>query len=313
MRTSELHVVFGTGQVGNRLVERLLAHGLRVRTVRRSAEPSRHDSHETVQADAYDRDSAVRAAQGAAVVYHCTNAQYHKWPTQLPMLYRNIAAAAQAAGARLVVLDNVYAVGATGSFDETTPEQPCSRKGVIRKSLAEELRAMHTRGDLAVTIGRASDFFGPGAENTALLHPRAIEQLLSGGTVDVLGDIDQPHSWSYTPDVAEGLFQIGLHPELAGQTLHLPVLPAQSGRSLLEALASELNVPLRIRRMPGWLLKVAGWFSQLMRELPEMQYQFERPFVMSDARIRGLLSIQPTPFEAQIRATARWLRSRRRK
>ena len=311
MTDSELHVVFGTGQVGSQLVDLLLSHGARVRTVRRSAERSRHAAHETVQADAFDREATLRAAAGATVVYHCTNAPYHQWPTQLPLLYRHIAAAAQAAGARLVVLDNVYAVGATGTFDEDTPEQPCSRKGVIRSELANELRAMHARGDLAVTIGRASDFFGPGADNTTLLHPRAIVQLLSGGTVDVLGDIDQPHSWSYTPDVAAGLLQLGLHPELAGETLHLPVLPAQTGRSLLEALAAELRVSLRTRRMPAWMLKMAGWFSPLMRELPEMQYQFECPFVMSDARIRGVLPIRPTPLEEQIRATATWLRARR--
>ncbi len=310
MTGSQLHVVFGHGQVGSQLVDRLLAHGARVRTVRRSPERSRHAAHETVQADAFDREATIRAAAGATVVYHCANAPYHLWPTQLPPLYRNIAAGAQAARARLVVLDNVYAVGATGTFDEDTPEQPCSRKGVIRKELADELRAMHARGDLAVTIGRASDFFGPGADNTTLLHPREIEQLLSAATVDVLGDIDQPHSWSYTPDVAAGLFALGLHPELAGPTLHLPVLPAQSGRSLLEALAAELRPPLRTRRMPGWLLKVAGWFSPQMRELPEMQYQFERPFVMPDARIRGLLPIRPTPLEEQIRATASWLRAR---
>lgn len=310
MKNSELHLVFGTGQVGRHLVDRLLAHGLRVRTVRRSAEFSRHPAHETIQADVYDRDAAIRAAVGADVVYHCANAPYHQWPTQLPLLTRNIAAAAQAAGSRLVVLDNVYAVGATGTFDEDTPERPCSKKGVLRKKLADELRALHTSGDLPVTIGRASDFFGPGANNTVLLHPRAIEQLISGAKIDVIGAIDEPHSWSYTPDVAEGLFQLGLHPELAGQTLHLPVLPPQSGRSLLTALAVFLNVPLRVRRMPDWLLHIAGWFSPMMRELPEMQYQFEQPFVMSDARIRSLLPIQPTPLSEQIAATAKWLGSR---
>lgn len=310
MATAELHVVFGTGQVGSRLVDRLLWRGLRVRSVRRAEEASRHALHEPVQADVYDRDAAVGAAAGAAVVYHCTNAPYHQWPARLPLLYRHIAAAAQAAGARLVVLDNVYAVGATGTFDEDTPERPRSRKGVIRKALADELRAMHQRGDLAVTLGRASDFFGPGADDTALLHPRAVAQLLAGQTVDVIADLDQPHSWSFTPDVAEGLLALGLHPELAGQTLHLPVLPPQSGRSLLTALAAELQVPLRTRRMPGWMMRAAGWFSPLMRELPEMQYQFESPFVMSDARIRGLLPLQPTPLEAQLAATAAWLRAR---
>ena len=307
MTDSELHVVFGTGQVGSYLVDRLLAHGVRVRTVRRSAEASRHPMHEAVQADILDRDATVRAAAGAAVVYQCTNAPYHEWPTKLPLLYRHIAAAAQAAHARLVVLDNVYAVGATGTFDEDTPERPCSRKGALRKQLADELRALHARGDVAVAIGRASDFFGPGVEEATLLHTRAIGQLLTGQSIDLIGDIDQPHSWSYAPDVAEGLLRLGLRPDLAGQTLHLPVLPAQSGRSLLTALAAELGVPLRTRRMPTWMLRIAGWFSPLMRELPEMQYPFEAPFVMADARARALLDMQPTPLDEQIRATAAWL------
>ncbi len=310
MVSTELHVVFGTGQIGNILVDRLLARGLRVRSVRRSREPSRHPAHETVQADVYDFDAAIRAAQGASVVYHCLTAPYHQWPTQLPPLYRHIAAAAKSTKARLVVLDNVYAIGATGAFDESTREMPCSRKGTIRKQLADEMRGMHARGELSVTIGRASDFFGPGADNTSLLHPRAISQLVTGKTIDVIGDIDKPHSWSYAPDVAEGLLQLGLHPELAGQTLHLPVLPPQSGRSLLAALAAELGVSLRTRQMPGWMLGITGWFNPMMGELPEMQYQFDHPFVMSDALIRSLLSISPTPLSEQIRATADWIRRR---
>jgi uncharacterized protein YbjT (DUF2867 family) len=92
MTGSELHVVFGTGQVGSQLVDRLLAHGAGVRTARRSPERSHHSAHETVQADAFDREATIRAAAGATVVYHCTNAPYHLWPTQLPRLYRNIAA-----------------------------------------------------------------------------------------------------------------------------------------------------------------------------------------------------------------------------
>lgn len=310
MTPSERHVVFGTGQVGSKLVDLLLARGLHVRSVRRTAEASRHPAHEAVQADIYNLEATVDAARGAKVVYHCANAPYHEWPRLLGPMYRHIAAAAQAAGARLVVLDNVYAVGATGRFDEATEERPCSRKGRIRKALADELRAMHLRGDLQVTIGRASDFFGPGADNTTLLHPRAMAQLVAGQTVDVIGDIDQPHSWSYLPDVAHGLMQLGLHGELSGQTYHLPVLSAQTGRAMLTGVANELNLPLRVRRMPSWMMSAAGWFSPVMRELQEMQYQFDHPFVMSDARIRGLLSLAPTPLEAQFAATAAWLRVR---
>lgn len=86
MAFAELHVVFGTGQIGSQLVDRLLARGFRVRSVRRSAEPSRHPAHEAIQADIYHREAAIQAAQGAAVVYHCTTTPYHLWSTQLAPL-----------------------------------------------------------------------------------------------------------------------------------------------------------------------------------------------------------------------------------
>jgi hypothetical protein len=35
----------------------------------------------------------------------------------------------------------------------------------------------------------------------------------------------------------------------------------------------------------------------------------EHPFVMSDARIRALLPLTPTPLAAQMRATAQWIRA----
>jgi nucleoside-diphosphate-sugar epimerase len=307
-----LHVVFGAGQVGSQLVDRLLARGQRVRSVRRSAEVGRHPMHQTVRADLLDREATIRAAAGASVVYHCANAPYHEWSSRLPPICRHIAAAAQAARARLIVLDNVYAVGATGSFDETTPERPCSRKGALRKQLADELRALHARGELSVTIGRASDFFGPHVDQGVLQHPRAMDQLLAGRTVDVIGALDQPHSWSYAPDVAEGLLRLGMRPDLGGQTLHLPVLPPQTAGAMLALLAKELGVPHRARRMPPWMLRVAGWFSPLMRELPEMQYQFDAPFVMLDGRARRLLAMEPTPLDEQTRATAAWMRERSR-
>jgi len=65
---------------------------------------------------------------------------------------------------------------------------------------------------------------------------------------------------------------------------------------------------MKVRRMPGWMLKGLGFFNPVLRELREMQYQFDHPFVMSDARIRGLLGLEPTSLSVQVAATARWLR-----
>ncbi len=310
MSNQPLHVIFGAGQVGGLLASQLRAAGLPVRVVRRQAQASTDPGLQVVQADVYDRDAAVRAAAGASVVYHCVNAPYHQWATQLPPLHRHIAAAAQAAGARLVLLDNVYMVGqTTAPFAEDAPEQPCSKKGVIRKQLSDELRELARRGELRLTIGRASDFVGPGVTQGAIQNPRGIEQLLAGRTVDLLGSPDQPHSWSYVPDVAAGLAALGqADNSVEGEVFHLPVLPAETARERLQGLATELGVGLQVRAMPAWLLSVFGWFSPMMAEFGEMRYQFDRPMVLRDEKIRTRLGLQPTPRAQQLRETAASLR-----
>ena len=193
-------------------------------------------------------------------------------------------------------------------FDETTPEQPCSKKGQVRKDLADELRAMHARGDLRVVFGRASDFFGPRVQQGAIQHPRAMAQLMAGKPVDLLGAADQLHSWSYVPDVAAGLQALGEHPETDGEVFHLPVLPPQTAIAQLQALADALQVPLTTRVMPRWLLWAAGLVSPMMREMDEMLYQFTAPMVMRDDKIRARLGLEPTPLHVQAQATAAWLR-----
>ena len=57
-------------------------------------------------------------AAGADVVYFCLNAaNYDRWAEEFPPLQRAVLAGAEAAGARLVVLDNLYAYGPTGGRD----------------------------------------------------------------------------------------------------------------------------------------------------------------------------------------------------
>ncbi|MBI5608665.1 MAG: NAD(P)H-binding protein [Deltaproteobacteria bacterium] len=311
MTSKPLHVIFGAGQVGSLLAKQLRAAGLPVRVVRRQAQSSSDPDLQVVQADVYDREAAVRAAAGASVVYHCVNAPYHQWPTQLPPLHRHIAAAAQNAGARLVLLDNVYMVGPTSApFGEYVAEQPCSKKGMIRKQLSDELREQARRGELRLTIGRASDFVGPGVTQGAIQNPRGMQQLLGGKTVDLLGSPDQPHSWSYVPDVAAGLAALGqADAAVEGEVFHLPVLPPETARERLQGLATELGVGLQVRAMPAWLLRGLGWFSPLMAEFGEMRYQFDQPMVLRDEKIRTRLGLQPTARAQQLRETAAWLRA----
>jgi hypothetical protein len=158
--TNGVHVVFGAGQIGPLLAARLRAQGKLVRVVRKSAGAVPVEGVEVVRGDAMSGDFCAEAAAGAEVVYHCMNTPYFArvWQETLPRLQLNLVSAAARAGARLVVLDNLYALGRTGGrpMTEETPANPCSKKGAIRAKLHEDLMQSARRGEVRVTVGRAS-------------------------------------------------------------------------------------------------------------------------------------------------------------
>jgi nucleoside-diphosphate-sugar epimerase len=167
----DLHVVFGAGQVGTPLAARLLQAGKRVRVVRRS-HGDVVPGAEVLHGDAADASFCHRAAAGAAAVYHCMNPPYDTsiWAALVPRYMENLIAAAAEAGARLIVLDNLYMLGRSGGhpMNEDTPMNPCSRKGEIRARAADCLFDAHRRGEVRAVAARASDFYGPRGSLTYL-------------------------------------------------------------------------------------------------------------------------------------------------
>jgi len=308
---NELHVVFGAGQVGHPLAERLLAAGKRVRIARRSSGHVPADC-EVVLGDAADAAFCISAVRGAAAVYHCMNPPYdHRiWAQLLPRYMENLIAAASAAGARLVVLDNVYMLGRpNGSpLNEDTPMNPCSRKGEIRARVAERLFEAHRRGEVVATTGRASDFYGPGGTQTGLgdfFWPRAF----SRKTVYSPFALDAVHTYHYIPDVAAGLATLGCaDADVYGKPWMLPCTPAVTLRELASRLQVTLGFPVKIAQMPRWLLKAAGFFTPIMRELDEMAYQWDEPFVVDDRRFRERFHVEPEAVDVAAAATVAWAR-----
>ena len=132
------------------------------------------------------------------------------WEEEFPPLQRGVQAGAGRAGARLVVLDNLYSYGSPRGEDlvETMPANPTSRKSATRAAMTAELLDAHQRGQVEVAIARASDYFGPGTVRSAL-GDTVFAAALKGRAAQVMGDPDQPHSYSYTPDVAAGLITLG--------------------------------------------------------------------------------------------------------
>jgi nucleoside-diphosphate-sugar epimerase len=313
MTTPDLHVVFGAGQIGPLVAARLAATGRRVRIVRRSGAPVELAGVEAVRADALDAAAAAEAARGAAVVYHCVNTAYFAkvWAETLPRIQENLVAAAGRAGARLVVLDNLYACGRTGGvpMTEDTPPAPCSRKGELRARLHDDLVASTRRAGVPVAVGRASDFFGPGAWAGSFLGERFWPAVLAGKPATLPVDPDQRHTYHFSRDVAAGLVALGLDPAADGLWM-LPCAPAVTTRDLVGRFAGALGRAVPVRRVPRLALSVLGLFVPIVRELNEMAYQWEEPFVVDDARFRRRFGDLATPLDAAARETVAYARAR---
>ncbi|MDH4064803.1 MAG: NAD-dependent epimerase/dehydratase family protein [Acidobacteriota bacterium] len=306
---SDLHVIFGAGQVGVPLARHLVAAGRRVRVVKRSATgvPA---GVELLQGDAADTAFCTLAARGAGVVYHCMNPPYDTrlWAEFVPRYMDNLIAAAAVAQARLVVLDNVYMLGRPGAgpLNEDTPMNPCSRKGEIRARVATQLFDAHRAGDVCATAGRASDFYGPGGTLTGLgdfFWPRA----LAGKTTYSPYPLDAVHTYHYIPDVAAGLATLGSADEnVFGRPWMLPCAPAGTMRQLIGRLATAAGRELKAGQMPRWLVKGLAIAMPIMRELGEMLYQWDEPFVVDDRRFRARFGLVPEREDAAAAATVAW-------
>jgi nucleoside-diphosphate-sugar epimerase len=312
MGEDRLHVVFGTGQVGSTLAAHLAGLGVAVRTVSRHRPAELAGGTDWRAADVTDPEAAADAAKGASVVYQCVNAPYTQWPELFPPLQRGVLAAAERTGALMVVLENLYGYGPTGGkpMTEDLPLAATTVKGRTRAAMTAELLAAAEAGRVRIAIGRASDFFGPGVTQGSTLGERVFGNALAGKRADFIGNPDLPHTYSYVPDIAAGLATLGTDARAAGQVWHLPGPPTVTTRALLDLVAGEVGHRVGVRSVPKLAVRALGLVNPMLRELAEMAYEFDEPFVLDTSKYQSAFGAAGTPLADAIAATLAWYRTR---
>ena len=309
----DLHVVFGTGAVGMSVMDELIRRGTwRVRMVNRNGRARVPDGVEVIGGDGTDEAFAREASKGASVVYFALNPPYSKWPELFPKLQAGVLEGAASAGAKLIAMENLYMYGPTGgrTLTEDLPHAANTRKGRVRAMMSQELMEAHRSGKVRVAIGRASDFFGPRVLTSAA-GEQVFGRAVQGKSAQVAGDPEQPHTYSYAPDIGRGLVILGEHEEALGQAWHLPSPETVTTRQFVEMIFEEAGEPARIQAAPKILLRAMGLFNPGMREIIEMLYEFEEPFVVDDSRFEREFGEQATPLREAIQRTVRWYREGR--
>ena len=247
------------------------------------------------------------AAKGASVVYQCLGVPYTQWPTKFPPLQRNVICAAEHADALLVTLENVYAYGDTDGrpLTEDLPLSATTSKGRARAAMTVELLEA---ARVSISIGRASDFFGPGVTQSTL-GARVFANAIAGKRADFIGNPDLPHTYSYVPDIAKCLATLGTDPRAVGQVWHLPGPETVSTRALLDIIADRVGHTVAVRNVPKAAMHVLGVFSPMIRGLAEMSYEFDQPFVLDTSKYEATFGATPTLLTSAIDDTMAWYRA----
>ena len=210
------------------------------------------------------------------------------WPELFPPLQQGVLSAAERCGALLVTLENIYGYGPTAGkpMTEDLPLAATTVKGRTRAAMTEELLGAANAGRVRVAIGRASDFFGAGVTETTL-GERVFANAVAGKRADFIGNPDLPHTYSYVPDIAAGLATLGTDERAVNEVWHLPGPETVTTRALLDLVASEVGHPVALRSVPKLVVRALGLFNPLMRELAEMAYEFEEPFVLDTSKYQS--------------------------
>ena len=302
-----MYTILGAGgSISSELVKLLAARNLPFRTVSRHVAAS-PGAAESKAADLTNHEETLQAVSGSDVVFLLVGLKYdHKlWAEQWPRIIDNTVDACRRTKAKLVFFDNVYMYGKVrGPMTEATPYNPTSKKGEVRARIATTLENEWKSGELTAMIARSADFYGPGAKN-GIANVLIFEPLNKGQKAMCLVSDALPHSYTYVPDAADALLKLAETPSAWNQVWHLPTTPQPpTGREFIHAAAEAMGVAPKYSILSRTMVKLGGLFNPTVREVHEMLYQNDSPYLFDSSKYAKAFGFAGTPYADGIRQSA---------
>jgi nucleoside-diphosphate-sugar epimerase len=297
-------ILGANGTIGSILAKELRNYTDRIRLVSRN--PKKVDEKdELFPADLSDSTQVKKAIERSEVTYLVVGFDYNLkvWRHEWPKLMRAVIDACIASESKLVFFDNVYLYdkNAISHMTEDSIANPPSKKGMVRKEIADMLLNEEMSGNLTALIARSADFYGPN-NNKSFLIELVYKNLKKGKRPNWLINPDKRHSFTFTPDAARATALLGNSAAAYGQVWHLPTdRNVLTGRQMIGLFSKEMHVDGRVAVLPLWLLRVIGLFVPLMREMPEMMYQYDRDYFFDSTKFDTRFNFKTTTYAEGVR------------
>jgi nucleoside-diphosphate-sugar epimerase len=301
-------ILGANGTIGSVLTKELVGYTNKIRLVSRNPRKV-NESDELFPADLSNPAFVDQAVEGSDVVYLVVGFDYNLkvWEEKWPTLMRATINACIKHNARLVFFDNVYSydINAIPHMTEESEYNPPSRKGAVRKQISQMLMDEVKAGKLMALIARSADFYGPGNDKS-FANEMVYKNFLKGRRANWFIDADKKHSFTYTPDAAKATALLGNTDDAYNTIWHLPTdKNTITGREFIELFSKEMKVPNKLVVMPMWMVRLAGIFVPVLKEMREMMYQYDRDYFFDSSKFDKRFNFKTTTYQEGVRMTVK--------
>ncbi len=297
-------ILGANGTIGSLLAKELMNYTDKIRLVSRKPRKV-NETDELFPADLSNPAVVDQAVGGSDVVYLVVGFDYNVkvWEEKWPRLMIATIDACKKHNARLVFFDNVYMydINAIPHMTEESPNNPPSKKGVVRKQIAQMIMDEVKAGKLMALIARSADFYGPDNDKS-FVNEMVYKNFLKGSRANWFVDPDKKHSFTFTPDAAKATALLGNTDDAYNTIWHLPTdKNTLTGREFVELFSKEMKVADKIFVMPLWLIRIVGIFVPVIKEMPEMMYQYDRDYFFDSSKFEKRFEFIPTTYSEGIK------------
>jgi nucleoside-diphosphate-sugar epimerase len=297
------HTILGAGgPVGKSLATALTNLNKQVRLVSRQPLVTNNGQY-WLKADLSVEQDVIDALEGTEVAYLTIGLPYSTkiWREYWPRVMKNVTTACLHHGVRLVFFDNIYAVSPNhlNPITESSPLQPCSKKGEIRAEVIRILMEAVEKKGLMGLIARSADFLTL-EENKGIIRPLLYDRMLKHQRAQWICNAHVIHNFSYLPDLGKGTALLGTTPDVMQQVWNLPTDPTpMTGVDWIRMMAEEMPTSEKYTTISAGMIKFLGVFIPSMRELVEMLYQYDRDYFFDSSKFNRYFNYIPaSPREA---------------
>lgn len=300
-----MQTILGSGgAIGIPLANELKKYTNKIRLVSRNPKKV-NETDELYPIDLNDLSQIEKAISGSEVVYVVIGFEYKLsvWQKTWPTFMESVINACKLHHVKLVFFDNVYMYdkSAIPHMTETSPIHAPSKKGAVRQQLHEMIMNEVENNNLTALIARSADFYGPDNKYSAL-NMMVVDHFMKGKKAQAFGNINKIHTYTFTPDAAKATALLGNTVDAYNQVWHVPTTKEKlTNQQWIQLIANEMKVEAKIQTVPVWLIKILGWFIPIMKEFPEMIYQYEQDYIFDSSKFEKRFGITATTPKEGIR------------